>query len=119
MKKLILALILASCQPAHADGNELPYARSCIEQDWLSIEDDGPYRAIIKYSNSIEGCSNDFDKVITAPNGISARVIIHVGNSKDESIQILPSPGFISDPPEGIQADDSKTHLYYVEGAMS
>jgi len=117
MKKLILALILASSQ-AQADGNELPYARSCIEQDWLSIEDDGPYRAIIKFSNSQEGCSNDFDGVITAPNGISARVIIHVGE-KDETIQVIPQAGYQSDPPEGIQADDSNLHLYYVEGSIS
>jgi hypothetical protein len=118
MKKLIFALILSLCQPAHADGNELSYARSCTEQDWLSIEDDGPYRAIIKFSNSQEGCSNDFDRIITAPNGISARVIIHVGK-KDETIQVIPQAGYQSDPPQGIQADDSNLHLYYVEGSIS
>jgi hypothetical protein len=119
---LTVWLIIVFSIAAEAGENVLPWDSGCIEQDHLSIEDEGDHMATVIYSNSVESCSNDFDGILTAPNGISARVVIDTGNGPDpgETIYIYPrGVGFIADPPMGYLLDNSESKTFLIYGAMS
>lgn len=118
MKYLLLVLFLSGCYSA-ANAQNHPYDRpnvpTCIQQDWLHIEDDGPEKAILIYSNSIESCSVPGTSTYTAPNGISVRVTIIVDDA--ETIIIEPvDPNFMAFPPEADVKDGNKIEIIIMGG---
>jgi hypothetical protein len=117
---LIAALCLLPGVPARAQSGPpyaLPYIQSCIEQDSISIRDEGPDKAIVTYSNSIEECSSPVTLHLTAPNGIKVRVTIQIGDA--ETITLEPEdPLFMSIPPEGDVPDGEKQE-FLLMGGMS
>lgn len=115
-----LAVLLLAASPALAQSGPpyaLPYIASCIEQDSISIRDEGADKAIVTYSNSIEECSSPVTLHLTAPNGIKVRVTIEIGAA--ETIILEPEdPLFMSIPPEGDVPDGEKQE-FLIMGGMS
>lgn len=117
MTRLLALLIVASCAPAYSQG-----FYTCEPPDWLTIVDDGPDRAIVTYSNSINDCSNNVSTVLTSDAGVSVRVIITVGSEGDgykEHIVLEPlDPLMMAFPPEG-WLQDGEQQGFIVQGGLS
>ena len=120
MTGVSIAMIFASV--AHAQEMKPPVAvPSCIEQDYVSIEDHGEYAAIVTYSNSKESCSTDMNWVYESPNGIKVRVQIITGTDgqREETINLFPLyPSLQSYPPYGFVVDGEKME-FLIQGGLS
>lgn len=121
MRKILLALMLFPTL-ALAEPKGFPFVPSCIIQDSIGIRDEGEGRAVVTYYNSIESCSSEIDIVLVSQNDVAVRVIVTIGDSKNENretIQIIPlDSGWIAIPPEGHQLD-GETAEYLVEIGLS
>lgn len=121
MTKIILILtafmfLWLAVKPAHSQ-NQAPYIASCLEQDWLSIEDDGEGRAIVTYSNSIEECSSPITVKLVSPNGIAVKVTIQIGGPERIILEPL-DMNYMSFPPEA-DLEDGETRTFEIMGGMS
>ncbi len=118
MKPYILpaALLLLGLTPAFA---EPPH---CSPLDVITIEDNGPGRAIVTYTNSYNNCSGEvlLDGITDA--GIKVRVIVHLGGSHNEyreTIIVKPlDPGMEAFPPSA-EVLDGETVEIIVQGGLS
>ena len=100
---------------------QIPPVGSCLIQDALYIEDDGPEKAIVTYYNSVESCSVPLTLTLTAPNGISVDVVITVGvdDQDREMIELYPTSGqFMSFPPDG-KLLDGEIMKFTIMGGLS
>lgn len=113
---LLIFLFVSFATPSRSE-NLMPYIASCLEQDWLSIENNGPQEAIVKYMNSIESCSSPMNVIISAPNGIEVRIEIIIAD--DETIILTPiDPSFMSFPPESTMKDGAPMETFIIKGGM-
>lgn len=94
----------------------------CEPPDRITIEDDGPGRAIVTYYNSINECSNNMDRVMTSDDGIAVRVIIEVGSADTdyrERITLFPQdPMMMAFPPDG-DLLDGEERRFVIQGGIS
>ena len=101
---------------------KLPHVASCLVQDWVTIEDDGPDKATVTYYNSIDNCSSPGTWTFTSPNGISVKVTVSLGGAETvykENVLIIPDdPNFMSFPPEE-DIVDGETKKFMIIGGMS
>lgn len=120
MRRYLLPLLVLIPEIALAQG--LPKVANCIIQDSLTIEDDGPDKAIVTYYNSIESCSMNSDQVFTSPDGIKVRIIINVGDKSvggREIITLMPFDSqLMSFPPKG-EVRDGDSAKFTIMGGLS
>lgn len=94
----------------------------CEPPDRITIEDDGPGRAIVTFYNSVNDCSNNLDRVMETENGIAVRVIIEVGSAENdyrERIILEPQdPMMMAFPPEG-DLFDGEEKQFLIQGGLS
>lgn len=97
-------------------------AYKCEPPDRITIQDDGPGRAIVTYYNSINDCSNHVDRVLESANGIAVRVIIEVGGEEHdyrELITLEPQDALMmAFPPEGALLDGEERQ-FVIQGGLS
>jgi hypothetical protein len=121
MIKFLVPLVLCF-YPSFAFSQSMPYVPSCIEQDYVVIKDDGIDRAVVIYSNSIENCSNNFEAILTSPNGISVHVKITIGDTstdQKEIIEVTPLDlQMMSFPPSGF-IQDGEIGKFIIAGGLS
>ena len=95
---------------------------TCEPPDRLTIEDDGPDRAIVTFYNSVNDCSEIVDRVIQSDNGIAVRVIIQLGSEENEyreTITLEPKdPMMMAFPPEG-DLLDGEERQFVIQGGIS
>ena len=82
--------------------------------DVLIIEDNGPNRAIITYTNNVKKCSDNVYTTLTTPNGISARVQVRVGDA--EVITVEPSNQLFAYPPTADVLDGETIEIHIMGG---
>lgn len=128
MKRLIIVWILIQgifISLLVYDGNaepKLPHVASCLIQDWVTIEDDGPEMAIVTYYNSADNCSSPGSWTITAPNGISVKVVVELGGLETvyrENVLILPEDTWMMSFPPEEDIVDGETKTFRIMGGMS
>lgn len=122
MRSILVALLLAATPVASEPVNVMPYMASCIIQDQLYIEDNGPDSAVITYFNSDEDCSIPFTYHMVAPNGVGATIDLSVGGQDTdykEYMKVVPdSEQMFSYPPEEY-LNDNQTQKFYIMGGLS
>jgi hypothetical protein len=101
---LILALMASGAAAQNMPAMPAPNYPDCTQEqnrDVLTIEDDGTAVAVLTYGNAAEQCSAPVDQIMTAPNGIQARVVVSVGATGDtrEHLTVTPTdPAYIAVP---------------------
>ena len=115
----------AAAMAAGIFAADLAYSQGfyrCEPPDRITIEDDGPGRAIVTFYNSINDCSNNMDRVMTSDDGIAVRVIIKVGSADNdyrETITLEPQdPVMMAYPPEG-DLLDGEERRFIIQGGLS
>lgn len=116
MKPVIFAALILSVTPASAEPPR------CTPLDVITIEDYGPGRAIVTYTNSYNNCSGEvlLDGVTDA--GIKVRVTIHLGgnhNEYRETIIVKPLDLGMEAFPPSAEVLDGETVEIIVQGGLS
>ena len=119
---VLIALVAAAGDPGYPivrSGN-VPYVASCLVQDELTIEDDGPDRAIVTFFNGGEKCSSTFNITLTSPNGIEVDIEVEIGSQEHlyrEVIRLFPvDPQVMAFPPEGLLYDGTTEKFVLMKG---
>ena len=117
LRAALLAVLLAA--PATAQ----PYGGStCTPPDELTIRDDGPGKAIVTYSNSVNQCSVPLIRRLVSPQGIAVDVRIDLlgdDHQRRERITLHPVDAFMmAFPPEG-DLLDGETAEFIIMGGLA
>jgi len=100
----LAALVLAPFAPAQPYGGS-----TCTPPDELTIRDDGPGKAIVTYSNSVNQCSVPLIRRLVSPAGIAV----------DVRIDLLGVDAFMmAFPPEG-DLLDGETAEFIIMGGLA
>ena len=113
----LAALVLAPFAPAQPYGGS-----TCTPPDELTIRDDGPGKAIVTYSNSVNQCSVPLIRRLVSPAGIAVDVRIDLlgdDHERREWITLHPVDAFMmAFPPEG-DLLDGETAEFIIMGGLA
>jgi hypothetical protein len=117
VRAALLAALLAFPSFAQPVGSS-----TCSPPDEITIRDDGPGKAIVTYSNSVNRCSAETIGRLTSPNGISVDFRIELtGEENDYRERITLNPvavEMMAFPPEG-DLLDGETQEFIIMGGLA
>lgn len=117
--KIVISLLVTILVTTSAFAQVDTYR--CEPSDTISIVNDGEYKAIVNFYNSINKCSKEMQVELTANNSIKVKITIHLtGKEYDYSEQIIVSPitpMYEAFPKESFVID-GETKSIIIEGAL-